>query len=98
MVRTSKGTRFRTRRVFRKHPRKRGMVPLSRILTEYKEGEYVDIVVEPSVHKGMPHRRFHGKVGIIMGKRGRAYLVKVRDHKRYKTLIVFPEHLRKHKF
>lgn len=90
----SKGFRARTRKVFRKHPRKRGLPPLSRILYEYKIGEKAVILVEPAVHKGMPHRRFHGKVGTVIERRGRAYVLEVRDGGKMKKVIARPEHLR----
>ncbi|HDM67082.1 MAG TPA: 50S ribosomal protein L21e, partial [Thermoplasmatales archaeon] len=64
-------------------------------LQEFKEGEAVHIVLDPSIQKGMPHIRFHGYTGKIMGKQGEAYLVSVRDGGKQKTLIVRPEHLRR---
>jgi len=93
MVRHSKGYRNRTRKLLKKHPRERGLPPLSRILREYKKGERVAIKIDPSVHKGQPHRRFHGRTGIIMGKRGRAYIVKVLMGGYEKIIITRPEHL-----
>ena len=94
MVRKSKGTNFRTRRIFSKHPRKRGLPSLSRTLTEYEINSRVNIVVEPSVQKGRPHRRFHGKTGIILEKRGQAYVVDVTDGNARKKIIARPEHLK----
>ncbi len=95
MVKPPKGTRHRTRKVFRKRIREKGSIPpLSLLLREYKVGDKVHIVVNPSVHSGMPHRRYHGKTGTIIGQRGRAYLVSVRVGNKEKILIVRPEHLR----
>ena len=96
MVRTSKGTRFRTRNVFRKKPRNRGLPPLGRILTNYEQGEKVDIIIEPSVQKGSPHRRFHGKTAKVDSRRGNAYILRVKDGNKFKMVISRPEHLRKH--
>ncbi len=90
----SKGLRARTRKILRKHPRRRGLPPLSRIMYEYQVGEKALILLEPSVHKGMPHRRFHGKIGVIIEKRGRAYVLEVRDGNKIKKVIARPEHLR----
>ncbi len=42
----------------------------------------------------MPHRRYHGRTGVISGKRGDAYEVKVSLGGKVKTLYVRPEHLR----
>ena len=94
MVKHSKGYRSRTRKLLRKSPRERGAVPsLSRLMIDYKEGQYVVIKINPSVHKGMPHRRYHGKVAKVIGKRGRAYVVSLTVGSKQKTLIVRPEHL-----
>jgi large subunit ribosomal protein L21e len=94
MVRKSKGTNFRTRRIFSKHPRKRGLPSLSRTLAEYEINSRVNINIEPSVQKGRPHRRFHGKTGIILEKRGQAYVVDITDGNAQKKIIARPEHLK----
>ena len=31
----------------------------------YRIGDYVDIVTDGSVHKGMPHKQYHGKTGRV---------------------------------
>ena len=94
MGRKAKGYRARTRSLLRRKPRERGKIGLSRILREYKLGEKVVIKINPSVHKGMPHRRYHGKTGIIADKRGRAYVVKVPQGNTTKEIIARPEHLK----
>ena len=94
MVKKSKGTNFRTRKIFSKHPRKRGLPSLSRSLTNYEVNSKVNIVIEPSVQKGRPHRRFHGKTGVVLEKRGQAYLIQVSDGKSFKKIIARPEHLK----
>ncbi len=95
MVRAPRGIRHRTRKLFRKHIRERGAVPpLSLLMIEYKPGDKVHIKVNPAIHHGMPHRRFHGKTGVVVGKRGKAYIVKVRLGDKEKTLFIRPEHLR----
>eukprot|EP00558_Chaetoceros_sp_UNC1202_P012151 CAMPEP_0197232532 /NCGR_PEP_ID=MMETSP1429-20130617/790_1 /TAXON_ID=49237 /ORGANISM="Chaetoceros sp., Strain UNC1202" /LENGTH=131 /DNA_ID=CAMNT_0042690583 /DNA_START=149 /DNA_END=544 /DNA_ORIENTATION=+ len=30
-----------------------------------KVGDYVDIFADPSIHKGMPHKHYHGRTGIV---------------------------------
>ena len=42
----------------------------------------------------MPHPRFNGKIGEIIGRQGRAYVVQIRDGNKIKRLIVRSEHLR----
>lgn len=93
-MKKSKGYRSGTRNLLKKHVRERGLPPLSRILRTYKHGEKVSIVIDPSIHKGQPHKRFHGKVGTVLEKRGRAYVVSVKIGNSSKTLISRPEHLR----
>jgi len=95
MVRAPRGYRHRTRKLLKKHVRERGSVPpLGLIMREYTVGERVHIKINPSVHKGMPHRRYHGKTGVVIGKRGKAYLVELYMGKKRKILIVRPEHIR----
>lgn len=75
--------------------RERGGVPrLSVLLREYAVGEKVAIVINPSFHSGMPHRRYHGRTATIVGKRGECYIVKVNLGDKEKTLIVAPYHLK----
>lgn len=95
MVRTSKGLRKRTRQKFRKRARKRGLSPITHSFVEYQEGEKANIIIDPSIHKGQPHSRFHGQTGTVIGNQGRAYLLEVRMGKMNKRVIVGPEHLRK---
>ncbi len=92
----SKGLRHKTRKVMRKHPRERGKLRLSRILRKYALGDRVVIKIDPAIHRGMPHRRYHGKVGVVVGMRGRAYIVEVPVGGETRTLIVRPEHLMPH--
>ena len=95
VVKASRGPRNRTRKVYRKKIRERGAIPpLSLIMHEYKEGDKVYIKPNPAIHNTLPHRRYVGKVGTIIGKRGRAYIVEVYLGNKRKELILLPEHLR----
>lgn len=89
------GRRIKTRNLLRKNVRERGIKPPSYLLQDYKPGDRVVLKYDPSVHKGMPHRRFHGKIGIVIGKRGVAYVLQVVDRDKTKTLIARPEHLKR---
>lgn len=95
MVQASKGLREHTRHKFRKKPRERGLSPITRAIQTFAEGDRAAIVVDPSVHKGQPNKRFHGYTGTVVERRGRAYVVSVRQGRLYKTVIAAPEHLRK---
>ncbi len=94
-MKRSKGTRQGTRNILRKKPRERGMIPVTRALQQFEEGEKVKILLEPSVHKGQPHRRFHGKTGVVEGKQGGSFVVNVKDGGKEKKVIARSEHLRK---
>ena len=79
----------------KKNIRERGSIPpLSILMVEYKVGDKVHIVINPSIHSGMPHRRFHGKTGEIIGTRGKCFVVKVMLGNKEKILFTRPEHLR----
>ena len=93
MGKKSKGYRMRTRGLA-KHVRERGLPPVSRAIQELGLGSNVTIVIDPSVVKGQPHRRYQGKVGVVAERRGRAYVVEVSDRGSIKRIISRPEHLR----
>ena len=93
MVKKSQGYRARTRSLMSKRVRDKGLSSLSTVLIDYEEGDRVNIVIDSAVHKGMPHKRYHGRTGIVTGHRGRALLVDVSLGKAIKSLIIRPEHL-----
>jgi large subunit ribosomal protein L21e len=93
----SKGFRSNTREKLKKETRRRGIIPPTRILQTYKAGEKVHIVLEPSIHDGMPHPRFHGLTGTVLGMRGASYVLEIKDGDKTKTIISRPEHLRAQK-
>jgi len=97
----SYGYRARTRKVFSKGFRKHGAAPLSGSLTTYKLGDYVDIVVNGSVHKGMPYKVYHGKTGKVfnVNPNGIGVIInkEVRNRIERKRIHVRVDHLRKSK-
>ncbi len=97
MGRKAKGYRRKTRYLLKRRPRERGKTGLSKLLREYEPADKVVIRLDPSVHKGMPHRRFHGHIGVIVDKRGKSYVVNVSQGNAIKEIIVRPEHITPHK-
>ena len=91
MVRRSKGIRSKSRQILRKRP----IHSITRALQQFEEGDSVNIVIDSSIHKGMPHIRFQGCTGKVEGKQGESYLVGINDGKKHKTLIIRSEHLRR---
>jgi len=89
----SKGYYSGTRSLLRKPTRKKGKPKISKILHEYKSNDQVIIKMDSSVQKSMPHKRFHGKIGLIVEKRGRGYVVDVPQGEAIKQIIVRSEHL-----
>ena len=92
----SKGFRRSSRSILRKKPRERGLQPIGRVLHDYKMGDKVVIKIDSSTHKGMPHPRYQGKIGVIEEKRGRAYVVKMVEGGKIRTIISRPEHIKPH--
>merc|ERR1719350_145011 len=91
------GYRRRTRYKYRKGFRQAGAIHISRTLTTYKIGDIVDIIVDGSIHKGMPYKLYHGRtgrvfnvnpraIGVIVNKQVRNRIVPKRIHVRVEHL------------
>ena len=91
MVRSSHGLRTGTRRKLKKDSRSK--FTITPRLRQFKENDRVTIKPDPSSHLGMPHIRFRGAAGIVLGKRGNAYMVQVKMGNKLKMVIAKPEHL-----
>ncbi|MFH0829858.1 MAG: 50S ribosomal protein L21e [Candidatus Aenigmatarchaeota archaeon] len=90
MVVKSHGARKRTRDRFR-GPKK---LTVNRIIQNFDIGQKVAIRISSNQQKGMPFRRLNGKTGVVVEKRGRAYVVEVYDMDSKKKAIARPEHLK----
>ncbi|BBN13168.1 large subunit ribosomal protein L21e [Marchantia polymorpha subsp. ruderalis] len=66
------GLRSRTRDLFSRPFRHKGYIHLTTYLRNYKIGDYVDIKVNGAVHKGMPHKFYHGRTGVVWNVTKRA--------------------------
>ncbi len=62
-------------------------------MVNYEQGQTVRISINPAVQKGMPHRRYHGRVGTVSEKRGRSYVVEITTGKFPRQIIARPEHI-----
>jgi len=71
------GTRARTRHMFARSFRQRGMIKMSTYLRTFKVGDYVDVKANGAVHKGMPHKFYHGRTGRVYNVTKRAVGVRV---------------------
>ena len=81
--------------VLPKEIRDKGKVTITRQLQEFKKGENVTLILEPSVHKGTFNPRFQGRAGVIQGKKGNCYEVMIKDIRKHKSLIIHPVHLKR---
>lgn len=91
-MKKSRGLRSKTRQTLKQKPAYRP--PITKFLQEFTIGQKVIIEQEPSSHKGMPHPRYKGRIGKIIGKRGKSYIVEIKDGNKVKKLISKPEHLK----
>ena len=92
----SRGGKFcRTRNIMKRNIRDKSKIKISNFLQTFKEGEKVVIVPDPSYQKGLPFRRFWGRTGSIIGKRGKASIVEVKDGGKLKKVLSANVHLKK---
>ena len=96
MAQRTGGPRRKTRSALKKNVRLRGKMSIRKYLQEFKAGDKVAFVAEPTVQGGMHHRRFQGEIGVVIGQQGDAYKIKIIDGNMEKLLIVHPIHLRRH--
>ncbi len=81
--------------MYTKQVRKKGKVSQRAYFQDFKEGEIVNIGLEPSIHKGSSHPKYVGKSGKILGKDGSCYKILLKDREKVKTVTVHPVHLKK---
>ncbi|MDF1533792.1 MAG: 50S ribosomal protein L21e [Methanosarcinaceae archaeon] len=94
----SHGERFCTRHKLKKSSRERGLSPVNKAIQEFVEGQMVHVDIDPSVQRGMPNPKFHGKTGKVIKQRGRAYILHVSDGNATKEIIALPQHLKPQKY
>lgn len=88
----SHGYRRKTRHLLQIDSRKgRGLAPL---LREYKVSDRVVIDIDPRQVKGMPHRRFQGKVGVVEAVGRRTLTIRIPIGGKVKKVIARLEHVK----
>jgi len=88
MVRKSYGKMRGTRNKLKVKEKAR----ISNIMREYNLGDRVHI--DFTSMDNLPHPKFQGLTGEIIGKRGRAYMVRIRDINSFKILLLKAQHLK----
>ena len=86
----SHGFRHKSRAVMTKDA-PRGV---SFLLREYSDGDRALIIIDQTQHKALPHRRYHGKVGIIKNVGRRVVTLDVKLGEKTKTLITRLDHIK----
>ncbi len=81
----------------KKPTREKGKPNIGKLLLEHEIGSKVIVKIDSSMQKSIPHRRFHGKIGTVLEKRGRGYVVSVPQGESVKEIIVRSEHLEPYK-
>jgi len=74
--------------------KERGKVHSAKYFQEFKDGDRVSVVCELSFNPKFP-KTLQGRSGIIKGKRGTSYIIKIKDVNREKTYIIHPIHLKR---
>ena len=80
--------------VKRKAVRTRGKLQLSKYFQEFKEGDAVAVIKEKSIKSSFP-ARLQGRTGVVEAKRGKEYIIKIKDQNKEKRFIIGPIHLKK---
>jgi large subunit ribosomal protein L21e len=80
--------------VNKKPVRTRGKLQLSRYFQELNKGDFVAVSREPAIPSSFP-KRMQGQTGIVEGKRGKAYFVKIKEGNKDKRILIEPIHLKK---
>mmetsp|Transcript_5319 Transcript_5319/g.13145 ORF Transcript_5319/g.13145 Transcript_5319/m.13145 type:complete len:196 (+) Transcript_5319:59-646(+) len=95
----STGVRARTRDLFSRGFRQKGVIGLSTYMRTFKVGERVDVVANAAIHKGMPFKFYHGRTGVVWNVTKRSVGVEVnkihRQRQIKKRIHVRIEHVRK---
>jgi len=78
----------------KKKVRTKGKLPLSKYFQELKEGTSVSIIIERAMKPKFP-KQLQGKTGVICSKRGKEYIVLIKDQNKTKKFLIHPVHLKK---
>jgi len=76
----------------RKTLKNKGKIKLSRYFQDFEKGERVAVIKELALQPRFP-QKLQGRTGIIDGKRGNSYILKIKDLNKEKIYIIHPVHL-----
>ena len=87
----ARGYRAKTRAKITAH---RTRPTVTKLLRTFETGDTVQVVINGSIHAGMPFRRFHGLTGTVKYMQGRAAIVDIMQGNQRCEIIVNPIHLK----
>ena len=67
---------------------------VSFLMRNFVKGDKALVIIDPSQHKALPHRRYHGKVGTITSVGRRVVTMDVKLGNKTKTLITRLDHIK----
>jgi len=86
------GKRGKTRYKMAKHGVK---ASVNDLLADFNLNDKVQIVMDGSIHSGIPDKAYKGLSGTVTGKRGTAYEVTLLKGNEEKVVVTTPVHLKK---
>ena len=80
--------------MIKKKIRTKGKIQLSRYFQKLIKGDSVAVIKEPAVRSNFP-KTMQGRTGVVEEKRGKVYVIKLKDQKKEKRFLIEPIHLKK---
>jgi len=71
--------------------RTRVVASVASAMEQFADGQRVHVT--PISNRSMPHPRYRGRTGVVVGKRGGAYVVELNDFNAVKRLVIDGAHL-----
>jgi len=68
---------------------------ITKLVKSFAVGDRVVVDPKTGHFGGMPHPRYRGKLGTIVGRRGNAYIVQIQVYSAKKEIIIPAVHLEK---
>lgn len=78
----------------KKNIKTHGKIRLSQYFQEFKEGERVAIIRDPAFNPAFPIRT-QGRSGVVIGQKGSAYIIKLKNGNQTNFYNIKPIHLRR---
>ena len=80
--------------VRKKSVKTKGKLQFSKYFQKFEKGDRVAVIREPSVNANFSER-MQGCSGVVEGRKGKVYIVKVKDRNKEKIFLIEPIHLKK---